>query len=127
MFEEVRAQQVTKGFDNKLRMYIVVSALFPDSSMDQDSVVSQKPYLERFIGNGHMSFADWIWGVEAYLDSSPDALKKYPLSLKAFYEEDLAAEEDILAHYKGDRDSPGFRQAKKYVARLIEWLETEEE
>merc|ERR1712194_291824 len=42
LFEEVRAQQVTKCFDNKLRMFVVVSALFPEASLDAKSVVKHK-------------------------------------------------------------------------------------
>merc|ERR1712127_982389 len=38
MYEEVRAQQVTKVFDNKLRMYVVVSSLFPSGSLDAKGV-----------------------------------------------------------------------------------------
>merc|ERR1712039_743944 len=47
LFEEVRAQQVTKVFDNKLRMFVVVSALFPGGSLDAKGVTAKKAYLKR--------------------------------------------------------------------------------
>merc|ERR1712012_417555 len=52
MFEEVRAQQVTQDFDNKLRMYVVVSALFPGGSLEAKAVTSRSKYIEEFIKNG---------------------------------------------------------------------------
>merc|ERR1719188_276628 len=94
--------------------------------MNADGVKKQLLYLKHFVKNGNMSFADMIWGVEAYLDSNPKALKAYPMSLKALYDEDMAEEKDILAYYKDKQDSPGFKEAKKSCARFIEWLETEE-
>merc|ERR1712039_1171084 len=75
MFEEVRVQQAAKEFDNRLRFFVVVSALFPEGSMDKDGVASRMKYLKHFKENGNMSFADMIWGVEAYLDSNPRAEK----------------------------------------------------
>merc|ERR1712039_194774 len=116
LFEEVRAQQVTKVFDNRLRMFIVVSALFPDGSLNAKGVTQQKAFIKRFITNASMSFKDWIWGFEAYLDANEGALKGWPMTLKALYDEDLAEEEPILAYYKGDQDSPGFEAAKKSCA-----------
>merc|ERR1712176_817869 len=124
LFEEVRAQQVTKVFGNSLRMFIVTSALFPDASLDAKGVEKRKKYFQKFISNGSMSFAAWIWGVEAYLDANPGACKAYPMTPKAFYDEDLAQEADILKYYNGSQDSPGFEAAKKACKPFIQWLET---
>merc|ERR1712039_1110017 len=56
LFEEVRAQQVTKVFGNSLRLFIVTSALFPDASLDAKGVEKRKKYFQKFISNGSMSF-----------------------------------------------------------------------
>jgi len=124
LFEEIRAQQVTKVFDNRVRMYVLVSALFPGGSLDAKGATQKKAYIKRFISNGNMSFKDWIWGFEAYLDTHAGALKAWPMTIKALYDEDLAEEEHILAYYKGDQDSPGFEAAKKACAPFVKWLET---
>merc|ERR1711862_745948 len=124
LFEEVRAMQVTKLFNNKLRMYLVISALFPDGSMDGKKIESREAIIGAFISNGKMSFADWIWGVEAYLSKNKGAIKAYPMALKAFYDSDLADEKDILKYYSADeKDSPGFEEAKKAGAPFLKWLE----
>merc|ERR1712129_380269 len=124
LFEEVRTLQVTKLFDHKLRMYVVVSALYPEASLKADGVTSKKKFLNEFIQNAKMSFADWIWGFEAYLAQNPTATKAWPMALKALYDEDLAEEEHILEYYKEDRDNPGFDISKKAAGPFLKWLQT---
>merc|ERR1719188_2856887 len=93
--------------------------------MDAKGATQKKAFIKRFISNGNMSFKDWIWGFEAYLDQNSGALKAWPMTLKALYDEDLAEEEHILQYYKADdQDSPGFEAAKKSCAPFIKWLET---
>merc|ERR1712176_1648790 len=127
MYEEVRAQQVTQCFDNKLRMYVVVAAFFPDGTLSAKGVANRCKFIEEFITNGRLPFAEWIWGFEAYLAANPGALKAWPMSLKALYDADLAEEDQILEYYKGQHDSPGFDASKKAVAPFIKWLETSED
>merc|ERR1712129_199729 len=81
-------------------------------------------YLNEFIQNAKMPFADWIWGFEVYLTSNPAATKPWPMVLKALYDADLAEEEDILAYYKEDNDNPGFEISKKAAEPFLAWLET---
>merc|ERR1712226_1540194 len=123
-FEEVRTLQVTKNFDHKLRMFMVVSALFPDGALNADGVKGRKKYITEFIKNAKMSFADWIWGFETYLAANPTATKTWAMTLKALYDEDLAEEEQILAYFKKDHDTPGFEASKKAVGPFLKWLET---
>merc|ERR1712012_1262389 len=124
-FQEVRAQQVTKAFDHKLRMYAVVSALFPEGTLDANKVRSRSEFITAFITNGTLPFADWVWGFEAYMAANPAAAKTWALTLKVLYDEDLAEEEEILAYYKkGHHSSPGFDLSQKAVAPLIKWLES---
>jgi len=110
MYEEVHHHQTTKDMDNRLRMFVVVSALFPEGSLDAAGIVARKEYIKAFTDMGRMSFIDWIWSFEAYLALHPEALKKFPLTLKALYDEDLAEEEAILEYYRCDRSSPIFLQ-----------------
>merc|ERR1711920_11580 len=127
MYEEVRAQQVTRGFDNKLRMYVVISALFPNGALGAKGINHRSKAIKEFITNGRLSFAEWIWGFEAYLAANPSATKAWAMSLKALYDADLAEEEQILEYYKGQHDSPGFDASKKAAAPFITWLETSED
>jgi len=123
-FEEVRTLQVTKNFDHKLRMFVVVSALFPDGTLSADGVKGRTKYIKEFIKNAKMSFADWIWGFETYLAANPTATKTWAMTLKALYDEDLAEEDQILSYYKKDHDTPGFEASKKAVGPFLKWLET---
>jgi len=127
LFEEVRAQQVRLEFDDRLRLFVVLAALFPEGSMDAEAVVSRKSFVKYFVTNGKLSFADMMWSIEAYLDTYPKALKGYPMTLKALYDQDMAEEKELLAYYNGDQDSPGFEEAKKSCAPFIKWLEQEDE
>merc|ERR1712098_251825 len=119
-----RALQVTKVFDHKLRMFIVVSALFPEASLKADRIASKTKHFKEFIQNAKMPFAAWIWGFEAYLAANPTAAKAWPMALKALFDEDLAEEDHILEYYKEDHDNPGFEISKKVVAPFLQWLET---
>merc|ERR1712151_21554 len=127
LFEEVRVQQVTKAFDHKLRLFVVVSSLFPEGCLSADGVHRHSLYLKEFIKNANMPFVDWIWGFEAYVAANPAATKAWAPALKALYDEDLAEEEQILEYYKADHDTPGFAASKKAVAPFLKWLETAEE
>jgi len=127
MYEEVRAQQVTRGFDNKLRMYVVISALFPRGTLSAKGVKHRSKFIQEFITNGRLPFAEWIWGFEAYLAANPNATKAWAMILKTLYDADLAEEEQILEYYKGQHDSPGFDASKKAAAPFVKWLETSED
>merc|ERR1712039_1029674 len=83
--------------------------------------------MGEFITNGRLSFAEWIWGFEAYLAANPSATKAWAMSLKALYDADLVEEEQILEYYKGQHDSPGFDASKKAAAPFVKWLETGED
>merc|ERR1712127_394586 len=104
-------------------MYVVVSGLFPDGVMDAKQVETQTKIIKGFIVNGKMSFADWIWGFEAYLAANPIAIKSWAMAMKALYDADLAEEEHILEYYKKDHSNPGFEASRKAVAPFLKWLE----
>uniref|UniRef100_A0A7S2PCE1 W2 domain-containing protein n=1 Tax=Zooxanthella nutricula TaxID=1333877 RepID=A0A7S2PCE1_9DINO len=127
LFEEVRAQQVRLEFDDRLRLFIVIASLFPEGAMDAAGILLRKSYIKYFVSNGKLSFTDMMWCIEAYLDTYPKALKGYPMTLKALYDQDMAEEKELLAYYNGDQDSPGFEEAKKSCAPFIKWLEQEDE
>jgi len=125
LYEEVRAQQVTKQFDHKLRMYVVVSALFPNGTLNAKGATSRSEFLKAFITNGALSFADWIWGFEAYMAANPTAKKTWGMTLKSLYDADLVDEEEILCYYKDtSRCNPGFDISLAAAAPFINWLET---
>merc|ERR1712241_814512 len=105
-------------------MFVVVSALFPNASLDSNGVQKCSKFIKEFIKNGNQRFAEWVWGFEAYLAANPTATKKWAMALKELYDADLAEEEHILEHYKKDHDNPGFDLSKKAVQPFIKWLET---
>merc|ERR1712060_176663 len=123
LFDELRAMQVTLVFDNSMRMYVVLSVLFKDGIMDAERVVANEAYIRHFIANGKCSFPVWIWGFDAFLDSHPRAAKGYPHVLKALYDNDLAEESEILAHYRSEGRAPGFEAAAKAAAPFLKWLD----
>jgi len=127
LFEEVRVQQVTKGFGNELRMYVVVAALFPDGSLDGKGVAEKQAYLKGFIESGKLPFSTWIWGFHAYLAMHPRAVKTWPMTLKGLYDADLAQEDDIIHYYRGAHSSPVFLSAQQAAQPFLTWLETVEE
>jgi len=124
LFTEVKVHQATKDFDNQVRMFIVVSALFPNGSLNDKGVVARKKFIKAFIDNGKLSFATWIFGFQAYLATYPSASKTFPMTLKALYDEDLAEEESILEYYNKSQSSPDFENTRKVVQPFLKWLET---
>lgn len=143
-FEEVRLQQIAKIFSHKTRVYLVFEALFPGGSLDAKGVEGNLPLLQKFRTSGRMSFSDWIWAFEVYVSRhfrSGMTPKKIAMTMKAFYDQDLAEEEEILRRYgqraegkTEDQDQPrnvaegeGFEITKKAVAPFVEWLNTAED
>jgi translation initiation factor 5 len=122
--DELRPLQVTLRFDNSVRMFVVLSILFKDGSMDAKGITAQKAFVKYYITNGNLDFDEWIWGFDAFLDTYSGAVKGYPMVLKALYDEDLADEKDLLRYYRSSKDNPGFDAAAKAAAPFLKWLET---
>merc|ERR1711998_370462 len=85
-FEELRMQQLAKVFDNKVRFYVAIQALFGKTIPDKE-VPKKKKYLTKVIQNGSMSPKDVLWGFEVFLVINPAAEKAYPKTLKGLYDE----------------------------------------
>lgn len=121
-FEELRMQQLAKVFDNKVRLYVAIQALFGKTISDKE-IPKKKKYLTKVIQNANMSPTDVLWGFEAFIVINPAAEKAYPKTLKGLYDEDIVSEEHLLDHYKGKCDNPGFDTAKKAAKPFLDWLE----
>jgi len=121
-FEELRMQQLAKVFDNKVRFYVAIQALFGET-INEKEIPNKKKYLTKIIENAKMSPADILWGFEVFIVQNPKAEKAFPKTLKGLYDEELVSEEQLLTHYKGTRDSPGFEKAKKVAKPFLDWLE----
>merc|ERR1711904_466321 len=98
-FEELRMQQLAKVFDNKVRLYVAIQALFGKTISDKE-IPKKKKYLTKVIQNASMSPTDVLWGFEAFIVINPAAEKAYPKTLKGLYDEDIVSEEHLLEHYK---------------------------
>merc|ERR1711959_629180 len=130
-FEEVRLQQIANGFSHEVRLYLVLEVLFRNGSLTAKGVEENLGLLKRFITSGHMGFQDLIWAFDLYVgrNAATGAAKRFPMVVKALYDADLADEEEILAHYKAEKQQvPEFEvTARKAVAPLLNWLETAED
>lgn len=122
--DELRPLQVTLRFDNDLRMFVVLSILFKNGRMDAKGVTEKAAFLKYFIAKGSVDFDEWIYGVDAFLDSNPVSLKGYPAVLKALFDAGVAEEADLLRHYRSQKSTPGFEAASKAAAPFLTWLET---
>lgn len=123
-FEEVRMQQIARGFSHPIRLYVVLEVLFPKGSLNPKGVEQNVGLLKRLVSSGSMVFRDWIWAFDAYVGRNEAAGKRFAMVVKALYDADLAEEEEILAHYKAEKQTPGFGITCKAVAPLVKWLET---
>merc|ERR1719336_3234006 len=60
-----------KGFDNKSRMYEMISAFFPNATLSANGVKHRSEFIKEFITNGRLSFAEWIGGFRGILGRQP--------------------------------------------------------
>mmetsp|Transcript_79202 Transcript_79202/g.149437 ORF Transcript_79202/g.149437 Transcript_79202/m.149437 type:complete len:498 (-) Transcript_79202:169-1662(-) len=124
LYDEVHKQQSSKMFDHKVRLYVVLKALFEDS-MDGKAVGDSSKMLDKFITDT-MEPKDVLWSFNAYLSTSAAAVRGFPMVLKAIYDEEWADEKEILKYYVDPADGsgePGFDEAAKAGARFFEWLQ----
>merc|ERR1712135_168201 len=123
LLREVRIFQVANDFDDKIRLYIVLEALF-GANMDAKSAADSKKFIALFIQNGKMSGMDVLWSFDTYLAAHPSASKGFAMILKVIYDEDWADEETILRYYNEDEgeEQPGFEQAQEAAAPFLKWL-----
>merc|ERR1712070_501658 len=93
-FEEVRALQVTKVFDHKIRLYAVLESLF-GASMDAKGVSDKSKIIEKFITNGGLEPYDVLWAIDTYVEANAgwDAARLLPPIVKAVYDEDWCPED----------------------------------
>merc|ERR1712193_480715 len=75
--EELRMQQLAKIFDNKVRFYVAIQALF-GTTIPEKEIPNKKKYLTKLIDNGKMSTEDVLWGFEVFIVMNPAAEKAYP-------------------------------------------------
>merc|ERR1711865_551242 len=124
-FEEVRALQVTKVFDHKIRLYAVLEALF-GSSMDAKALSDQSKIVGKFITNGSLETPDVLWAFDAYIEANKgwEAPKRFPPVVKALFDEEWCTDKGILSYYNDDEGEgqPGFDKAKAAAKPVLTWL-----
>merc|ERR1711907_339830 len=88
-FEEVRALQVTKVFDHRIRLYAVLEALF-GASMDAKGISDKSKIIDKFITNGSLDGSDVLWAFNTYVEANKDwdATRRFPPIVKALYDEE---------------------------------------
>jgi len=124
-FDEVRLHQISKLFDNRTRLSIILEVLC-GQEMDGANLVNVKDTVESFIAKPKMDYAAILGAFGAYVHVNHLAAKGYPLVLKVIYDEDWVSEEDILRYYNGDEheSDPGFSAAKSSASPFLKWLQT---
>lgn len=147
-FQGVRLQQISKLFDHKLRLYIVLETLC-GNTMDAKTLGEVKHVVADFIAKPKMEPSEVLWAFGTYLQMNRDAAKLYPLVLKVIYDEDWASEEQILNYYDEGRrttsaaadggcssttatgylknsqqEDPGFAIAKQCASPFLKWLQS---
>jgi len=127
-FEELRMQQLAKLFDHKIRFYIALESLMPNGSMDAKEVGRDevKGSIEKVLAATKIPVSDVLSGFDTYLSVNEKAVRSFPMVLKVIYDEEWAAEDDLMKHYRDEEGAggPGFETAKKSGAPFIKWLET---
>merc|ERR1711904_281273 len=76
-FEELRMQQLAKVFDNKVRLYVAIQALFGTTISVKD-IPKKAKYLSKAISNASMPPKDILWAFEVFICNTPAAEKSYP-------------------------------------------------
>merc|ERR1712228_757753 len=124
IFDEVRDHQLAKGFDHKLRLYIVLEGVC-GTNMDAKAVMDNAKLIGKFIRNANMPTADVLWALDTYVCANPGASKWAPRVLKTFYDEDWAEEAEILSYYNESEGSgePGFEEVRRVSGPFLKWLE----
>lgn len=130
-FEELRMQQIAKGFDDKIRFYVALESLMPNGAMDAKAVVDNNKSLEKVltVSAVKISANDVLWSFNAYLSVNENSVRSFPMVMKAIYDQDWATEDEILKYYVEEEGSgePGFEPAKTSAAPFFKWLQTTEE
>merc|ERR1711977_547763 len=65
-FEELRMQQLAKVFDNKVRLYVAIQALF-GTTISLKEIPGKAKYLQKVISNAGMPAKDVLWAFEVYI------------------------------------------------------------
>jgi len=129
-FQEVRALQLAKAFDHKMRLYVVLRVIFR-CSVDAKRLADQSKLLDKFITNCKMETIDVLWAFDKYFEASKNELNAsscFPFVLKVLYDEDWCTEEGILSYYNNDEGAgePGFETAKASAKPFLAWLAQDE-
>merc|ERR1719265_1702787 len=129
-FAEVRFLQLTKAFDHKIRLYVVLRVIF-QCSMEAKSLADQSKLLDKFITNCKLEANGVLWAFNKYFEASKNELNAnscFPFVLKVLYGEDWCAEEGILSYYNNDEGAgePGFEMAKASAKPFLAWLAQDE-
>merc|ERR1719329_1572952 len=74
---ELRTMQATLAFDEKIRLFIAVSALCGDK-LNKDELQKWKEHVEEVLTKGKegaLAGPDVLWVFDAYLKANPDTAK----------------------------------------------------
>jgi len=124
-FDELRMQQLAKGYDHKVRLFLVLQAL---GTVDAKVASTWKKHLSFFISQAHMKTDDILWAFDAYLHVKDEAKKGFAMTLKFAFDEDWITDSETLEYYNDDKGEgePGFEKAQKSLKQFLEWLEKED-
>lgn len=129
LFTEVRIHQIAKGFDHKLRLFIVLQILADDTYIDKAKLLEHREVINRYVTEPRLKTFEILWAFDAHCHVLPSAFKGFPHCLKVLYDEDWIEESDVLAYYNQTENvgQPGFEKAREAAKPFLTWLETASE
>jgi len=128
--EEAKMQRFSAGLDKKMLVYVVLEALFPDDSLNKDSIMedpakSKIMAILRSKEDGNVSVKDMMFGFELYIHEHNACLKGFPLVCKSLYDLELIDEDSFIPYFddkKANSGNPGHDAVHKAIAPFATWL-----
>jgi len=136
-FQEFRTIQLTQALTNADRFYLALGALYNvgrdlaedetfDGQFNRKSIEDFKQHMPFLKILGYDCPEDVILGVQNFMwnCATESSFKThYPLLLKAFYDENIVDDEDVIQFYEAEKKLESYMSARRTLQPLIKWLE----
>jgi len=136
-YHELRAVQLTQALSQNDVVYLALGALFDCGvKLEEDEVFGGEysrvsvaefkdmlPYLTKL---AYDCSKEAITALQLFMYNCVTEVSyraHYPLLLKAFYDENIVDEDDVIDYYKQDHESEDFKKAKEALQPFLKWLE----
>eukprot|EP00922_Rhytidocystis_sp_ex-Travisia-forbesii_P035816 GHVS01053142.1.p1 GENE.GHVS01053142.1~~GHVS01053142.1.p1 ORF type:complete len:452 (+),score=72.56 GHVS01053142.1:88-1443(+) len=119
---EVRLLQVAQDFDAKVRLFVVLAALFGES-LTADSFESKLPFIKKEMESNKCT--ELLEVVEYFINEvcGGKPLAEYPYIIQKMYKHHILETDEILKHYKREDGDPNFEKCRKAAEPVLTWLD----